>query len=90
MFVEFVDKFGGKPVRVEASQLAVYNDNYDLILVAGEYGPAKAVRYSHCQDADFRQTVRAFGYDVRRVPAVAQARIGTASPLPAGAKLVHV
>jgi len=51
----------GKPLRIPASQLVVFDDNGTPICVAGEYGPDGAYKVSHAADEDFNQSLRAFG-----------------------------
>lgn len=67
MIVEIMDRVGGQPIRLVASQVVVRNDDGTPLCVAGEYGPAGAVRASHAGDADFNRTLRAFGYAGREV-----------------------
>ena len=83
MFVEMHDKLGN-PLRVEATQIVIYNDSGTPIAVAGEYGPDRAQKVAHAADADFAATLRAFG--VARHQVVASELRTT--PLNGGARLV--
>lgn len=85
MFVEILSKFGGEPIRIEASQLVVRNDSGTPVMVAGEYGPARTIRVSHGADADFNQSLRAFGYGQQTV---VMESVGNQTPVPPGAKLI--
>jgi hypothetical protein len=74
----------GAPLRVEASQVVVYNSQGTPIMVAGEYGPSGAQKVAHAGDDDFQQTLKAFG--VGRFEVVTE-HISLA-PVPAGAVLL--
>lgn len=86
MFIEFIDKFGGPPVRVEVSQFVARDMNGTPVCVAGEYGPSNTIRVSHAADADFNQSLRAFGYGRQTV--VMETVSTQHTPVPPGARLV--
>lgn len=67
MIVEIVDRIGGRPIRVNASQVLIRHEDGTPIGIAGEYGPSGNVRICHGMDRDFDQTLRAFGYRGDRV-----------------------
>lgn len=64
MTVEILPRLGGAPVRIDAAQLVVRGAGGTPLCVAGEYGPAGAVRVAHARDPDgeFDRALRAFGY----------------------------
>lgn len=73
----------GKPLRIQASQLVVLNDEGTPVAVAGEYGP-KAIKTAHVMDDDFQQTLKAFGFGRHNIEVVEL----SAAPVPGGAKLL--
>ena len=81
MIIELISE--GKPIRIQASQLVVFNDEGTPVAVAGLFGPG-AIKTAHVLDADFHQTLRAFGYGRHYVEVQ---EIQTA-PVPGGAKLI--
>ena len=84
MHVLIVDRMGGRPLKLPAAQIVVYNDAGTPIMIAGEYGPAGAIKVAHAQDADFNATLRGFGHG--QIVVVAET-VRTAPP-PPGATLV--
>ena len=85
MIIQIIPSLGGRPLRLDASQIVVMNDEGTPIAVLGAYGPDGAVKISHAGDADFNQTLRAFGHGQHTVIVE---RVG-ALPPPPGAQLLH-
>lgn len=84
MIVDLVPRVGIPPVRMNASQIVVYNDEGTPIMVAGEFGPNGAHKVAHAGDSDFQQTLKAFGVGRHEV-VVEEIDLG---PVPAGVKLI--
>jgi hypothetical protein len=61
MFIEFIDRIGGKCIKLEVSQLLVRDRNGTPVCVAGRYGDDGMIVAS-ATDPDFQQALRAFGY----------------------------
>jgi hypothetical protein len=76
---------GEAPIRLNGAQIVVYNDEGTPIMVAGQYGIEGACKVAHAGDADFQQTLRAFGVDRHEVVAE-EIRL---SPVPAGARVIR-
>lgn len=67
MIIDAFDSITGQPVRINATQVVVYNDQETPIVVAGEYGPRGAQKVAHAGDEDFNQALRLFGVGRHRV-----------------------
>lgn len=82
MIVQLITRTG--PLRIEASQILVENNEGTPIMVAGEFGPPGCQKIAKVGDDDFQRTLEVFGYGRHEIivedlkpPAV-----------PAGAKLL--
>jgi len=85
MIIDVINGIGGaEPIRLDASQVVVYNDQGTPIMVAGEYGPKGAHCVAHVGDANFNQILQAFG--VQRHEVIVD-HIDRA-PVPGGARLL--
>lgn len=79
MVIEIVPRLGGAPLRLDASQIIIFDDNGNAVGVAGEFA-GNSIKISHAADADFNHTLQAFGFGRHRV---------MTSVLPAGASLIR-
>ena len=63
MIVEIADKFGGKPLRIDASQVIIRSDAGTPVAVAGEYGAAGTISVAHAGEGEvFLRALKVFGY----------------------------
>lgn len=83
MILEIISKIGGAPLRIEASQLMIRNEQGTPLAVAGEYGNG-AVKVAHALDRDFQKSLQAFGFGRHRV----EATVIESPAAPHGAKLL--
>jgi hypothetical protein len=81
VIVELISE--GQPIRLQVSQLIVFNDEGTPVAVAGLFGPG-AIKAAHVLDADFQQTLKTFGYGRHQV----EVQEIQAAPVPGGAKLI--
>lgn len=86
MIVEILPKIGGAPLRLEASQVLVLNEQGTPVAIAGEYGPQGGIMAAHAGDQqDFNRALRTFGYGRHQI---ITERISPSRP-PVGAKLLN-
>lgn len=67
MTIEIIPNVGGQPIRIEAAQFLVRDENGTPIAVGGEYGLQGAICIVHAGEASFNRTLRAFGYGEHEV-----------------------
>jgi hypothetical protein len=85
MRVVVIDRIGGRPLELDASQVVVTNDEGTPVVVALEYGPRGSIKASHAADADFNQTLRAVGFGRHQV---VTETIGTPPPPPGASRII--
>ena len=81
MIVELISE--GRPIRLQVSQLVVFNEEGTPVVVAGLFGNG-AIKAAHVLDDDFQQTLRTFGHGRHHV----EVQEIQAAPVPGGAKLI--
>ena len=81
MIVELLTRTG--PVRIEAQQVVLRQDNGAPVCVAAHYGPDGCYAVAHAGDKDFNRMLRALGVEAQVVCDTL-----AVPPLPAGARLL--